>query len=73
MSLIGFHRFLIVTAIVFCFGFAIWELMTWWIGGAPVALILGLTFIGLGGLLVYYLARRQHFLGNEPGEDDGAR
>ena len=73
MSLIGFHRFLIATAIVFCFGFAIWELMTWRIGGALGALILGLTFIGLGGLLVYYLARLQRFLGNEPGDDDGAR
>ena len=57
MSLIAFHRFLIATAIVFCFGFAIWELMTWWVGRTPGALVLGLTFIGLGGLLTYYLAR----------------
>ena len=66
MSLIAFHRFLIFTGIVFCFGFAIWELMTWWVGRMPGALVLGLTFIALGGLLSYYLARLRRFLGGDP-------
>jgi len=63
MSLIAFHRFLIATGIVFCFGFAIWELMTWWVGRTPGALILGLTFVALGVLLAFYLARLRRFLG----------
>jgi hypothetical protein len=72
MSLIAFHRFLIVTGIVFCFGFAIWELMTWWVGRAPGALILGLTFVALGVLLAFYLARLRRFLGVEPEAGRGA-
>ena len=71
MSLIAFHRFLIAFGIVFCFGFAVWELMTWWVGRTPGALVLGLTFIALGGLLSYYLARLRRFVGYQP--PDGAR
>ena len=63
MSLIAFHRFLIGTGIVFCFGFAIWELMTWWVGRTPGALVLGITFVALGVLLSFYLARLRRFLG----------
>jgi hypothetical protein len=63
MSLISFHRFLIATAILFCFGYAIWELMTWWVSGETGALMLGGTFIALGGVLTYYLARLRRFLG----------
>jgi hypothetical protein len=65
MSLIAFHRFLIATGIVFCFGFAIWELMTWWVGRTPGALVLGLTFAALGVLLAFYLARLRRFLGHD--------
>ena len=67
MSLIAFHRFLIATAIVFCFGFAAWELMTWWVGRTPGALALGLTFVVLGAGLTYYLARLRRFLGGDGG------
>ena len=63
MSLISFHRFLIAAAIVFCFGFAVWELMTWWVGRAPGALLLGVTFLVLGAGLIVYLARLRSFLG----------
>ena len=63
MNLITFHRALIVTAIAFCFGFAVWELMTWWIGNAPNALMVGGTFVALGLLLTYYLIRLRSFLG----------
>ena len=71
MSLIGFHRFLIATAIVFCFGFAVWELMTWWIRRSTGVLVLGVTFLILGGLLCYYLARLRHFLGEDKGHVPG--
>ena len=63
MSLISFHRFLIVSGIVFCFGFAAWELMTWWVGRTQNSLILGIVFILLGGGLIFYLSRLKTFLG----------
>lgn len=69
MSLIGFHRFLIATGIVFCFTFAGWELITWWVRGGTGALVLGGTFVVFGMLLVYYLRRLNRFLGYD--EDDG--
>jgi hypothetical protein len=62
----AFHRFLIGTGIVFCFGFAIWELMTWWVGRTPGALVLGVTFVVLGALLTYYLAHLRRFVGGDP-------
>lgn len=65
MSLIAFHRFLIAAGIVFCFGFAVWELMTWWVGRAPDALALGAVFLGLGAGLSFYLSRLRRFLGVE--------
>ena len=67
MSLIAFHRFLIATSIAFCFGYAIWELMTWWVGREQGALLLGVTFIALGLGLSYYLSRLRRFLGVEEG------
>lgn len=72
MSLISFHRFLIATGIVFCLGFAAWELMTWWVGRTPGALILGLTFVALGVLLSFYLARLRRFLGVDPSSQPAA-
>ena len=66
MSLISFHRFLIGTAIVFCFGFAAWELMTWWVGRMPGALMMGGTFVVLGIGLIFYLSRLRTFLGTDP-------
>ena len=63
MSLINFHRFLIGSAIVFCFGFAAWELMTWWVGRAPDALVMGGVFVLLGSGLIFYLSRLRGFLG----------
>jgi hypothetical protein len=65
MSLISFHRFLIATAIVFCFGFAIWELMTWWVARTSGTLALGLTFVLLGAGLCVYLAKLRRILGVE--------
>ena len=71
MSLISFHRFLIATAIVFCFGFAIWELMIWLASGEPGALTLGGTFIALGGVLTFYLVRLRRFLGADTDSRSG--
>ena len=68
MSLIRFHRVLIATGIVFCFSFAGWELIRWWVGGAG-SVVLGGTFVALGVLLVFYLAKLRRFLGYEEGED----
>ena len=63
MSLISFHKFLIATAIAFCFGFAIWELMTWWVGRTEGTLALGLTFVVLGAVLCAYLAKLRRIVG----------
>lgn len=56
MSLIAFHRILIGTGIVFCFGFAAWELVLWWVTRAGGALAMGLVFVVLGAGLSWYLA-----------------
>jgi len=63
MSLIDFHRFLIVTAIVFCFGFALWEFLAPASGGGIGAVLVGSVFILLGSGLVAYLRRLARFLG----------
>lgn len=65
MSLIAFHRFLIGTGILFCFGFAGWELVLWWVTRGPGSLVLGVTFLLLGGLLSFYLSRLSRFLGHD--------
>ncbi len=65
MSLIAFHRLLIATGILFCFGFAAWELVYWWVVGGWQSLLLGLTFVAFGLLLSYYLSRLERFLGLE--------
>jgi hypothetical protein len=69
MSLIGFHRFLIATGILFCFGFAGWELLLWWVTRDGGSLLLGLVFVVLGLLLSYYLSRLGRFLGYGREED----
>ncbi|MBW3534390.1 MAG: hypothetical protein KY453_04125 [Gemmatimonadetes bacterium] len=70
MSLIGFHRVLIGTAIAFCFGFAAWELLTWWVARQPGALVLGGVFFALGGLLSFYLSKLRHFVGYQDQEGE---
>jgi len=68
VSLIAFHRFLIGCGIAFCFGFAAWEMVTWWVTGGVGELVLGIVFVMLGGGLSVYLARLRHFLGYGPPE-----
>lgn len=63
MSLIPFHRGLIAVAIVFCFGYAVWEAVAFSRGGTSGSLWLGVVFLLLGAALVYYLLRLNRFLG----------
>ena len=62
MSIIGFHRFLISTAILFCAGFAAWEISSFAAGGGTLALLLGIFFALAAGALGYYLANLSRFL-----------
>ena len=71
MSLIAFHKFLIAVGILFCFGFAGWELVLWWVTRAWGSFVLGLTFVALGVALSFYLSRLRRFLGYE--DADGER
>lgn len=63
MSLIGFHKVLIGTAIAFCLGFAVWELLAYRATGDPVAGLVGAGFAVLALSLVYYIRHLSHFLG----------
>lgn len=66
MSLIGFHRFLIATAILFCGGFAAWEFRAFTDGGSIWALVLGIGFAVAATGLAYYLVNLMSFLDGEP-------
>ena len=66
MSLLPFHRLLIVTAIAFCLGFALWLLVHEPPGTFEIAL--AVAFFAAGGVLFYYLMRLRHFLGLEKDE-----
>lgn len=70
MSLIAFHRFLIASAILFCFGYAAWELVHFWVAGGSGSLALGLVFGVLGVLLTIYLARLRRYVGYR--EEEGS-
>jgi hypothetical protein len=60
--MIAFHRFLIGTAICFCFGFAWWTFAGYRGGGGALDLVLALTFAGAAVLLGYYLKHLDRFL-----------
>lgn len=70
MSLIPFHRGLISAAIVFCLGYAAWEIIGYARGESGGIPLIGLVFVALGLGLIYYLARLNRFLGYESGEAD---
>lgn len=65
MSLISFHRVLIVTAILFCAGFGVYELVAFSKVGGNGPLVLGGVFLILAAGLSYYLLRLNRFLGYE--------
>lgn len=67
MSLVAFHRLLIATAILFCGGFAAWQVDRFLRAGGPLhAVLAGAFALGAVGLL-YYLLRLKRFLGRESG------
>ena len=63
MSLVSFHRFLIVTAIVFCLGYGAWELSA--AADRAGGSVQGTVFIVLGLGLAVYLRHLGRFLGYE--------
>jgi hypothetical protein len=63
MSLITFHRLLIGVAIVFCGGYALWELVRFFTAGNTRSLLLAAIFAVLAFGLVYYLRHLGRFLG----------
>ena len=69
MSLISFHRLLIATAIVFCFGFGLWEFNR--VGGeeGALAFVLGVVFTLLGIGMAVYLRHLGRFLGYDEGSE----
>lgn len=63
MSLLAFHRVLILVAIAFCLGFSGWELRTAMSPeGAPANVVLAVTFAILAVGLTVYLARLRSIL-----------
>jgi hypothetical protein len=63
MSLIDFHRVLILAAIAFCFGFAGWELNEYMrAGGGSGAIAVAAVFTVLGVALAVYLVRLRSIL-----------
>lgn len=65
MSIVGFHRFLIGTAILFCGLFAAWEYAAYAGSGGGLSLALGILFTVLAVGLVWYLANLDRFLDRE--------
>lgn len=70
MSLIGFHRILIASAIVFCAGFAAWEFVAYSRDGGTGTLLIGVAFAAGAVLLGVYLAHLKRVLRLRDG--DGA-
>jgi hypothetical protein len=69
VSLITFHRLLIAVAIVFCAGFAVWEVRRFLTVGGAGALVLAAVFALLALLLFLYLRRLNRILGLERAAD----
>lgn len=60
MSLVAFHRVLILVAIAFCLGFAGWALRAWMNSGS--GLVIAAVFAALAALLTVYLVRLRSIL-----------
>ena len=61
-SLIGFHKLLIATAILFCALFAVWQGIIFTRTGAALNITLATAFAFAAAGLTYYLANLQRFL-----------
>lgn len=62
MGVIGFHRLLISAAILFCFGYGMYEVSRYGEGAGTGALVTAIVFVGLAAGLGYYLANLERFL-----------
>lgn len=63
MGVIGFHRFLISAAILFCLGYGVYELLRYGDGaGGTSALVIAIVFLSFAAGLGYYLANLSRFL-----------
>lgn len=60
--MIGFHRLLIATAILFCLVLAVWMFAAAGRDGGTLAVILGISFSGAAVGLSYYLKHLDRFL-----------
>lgn len=65
MSLIGFHKLLIATAILFCALFAAWQGVIFTRTGAVLNVALAAAFALAAAGLTYYLANLQRFLNRD--------
>lgn len=71
MSLIGFHKILIGTGILFCAGFAVWQILAFSGGGSGARLLVAGAFAACAVALTVYLRRLDRYLGRE--EEAGSR
>ena len=62
MGVIGFHRFLISAAILFCLGYGAYEIARYADGAGSGALVTAVVFVVLAAALGYYLANLGRFL-----------
>ena len=62
MSLVAFHRVLILTAIAFCLGFSAWELFASPGGPGAGRVMLAALFFALAAALTVYLVRLRSIL-----------
>ena len=72
-GLVGFHRLLIVAAIVFCLGYGVWEARAWLASGSGGSLAVATVFAVLAAALVIYLWNLDRVLRSRsgPGERPG--
>lgn len=63
MSIVGFHKILIATAILFCTLFAAWQGARFLQTRSPGDALLGIVFVVLAALLGLYLSRLERILG----------
>jgi hypothetical protein len=62
VGIIGFHKFLISVAILFCLGYAGWEFAAYTNGSGAGALVIALIFAALSIALGVYLANLDRIL-----------
>lgn len=67
MGVVGFHRFLISAAILFCLGYGVYEILRYGDGAGTGALVTAIVFVGLAAGLGYYLANLERFLHRNDG------